>query len=303
MPRRCDIWRVGIANAPIETIARRGLADDVAVHWLETGRPFTFDADPFGLWRDGALHLFVERYDYRDRHGVIDHLRLDADFRPIARETVLREPWHLSYPFVFEGEGGLWMLPEAHRSGLLTLYRAEDFPRGWRPVTRLALDGPAVDATPFRHDGCWWLFYSRAGSRAERMGSLHVASADRLAGPWRLHPGNPVRQDVGGARPGGTPFLINGEPVLPVQDCRDTYGGAIRLLHFPLLTPDRIETRLGARIAPTAACAPFTEGLHTLCGCGPVTLLDVKRVDRSGRGWLIDLARRLRGTGPAPTGA
>ncbi|WP_232455557.1 hypothetical protein [Sphingomonas sp. KC8] len=74
----------------------------------------------------------------------------------------------------------------------------------------------------------------------------------------------------------------------------------MRLLHMPVLTPERIETRLGARIAAPPAFAPYVEGLHTLAACGPFTLIDAKRVDRSGRGWLIDLARMIRG---AATGA
>ncbi|MFO0068866.1 MAG: formyl transferase, partial [Alphaproteobacteria bacterium] len=40
------------------------------VVWLESPRPFTFYADPFGIWRDGKLHLCVEAYDYRSKHGV-----------------------------------------------------------------------------------------------------------------------------------------------------------------------------------------------------------------------------------------
>src|SRR4051812_16013470 len=146
MPRRCDIWRVGIARTPIATIAARGGIDPGAIAWLPEEAPFRFLADPFGMWRDDRLHLFAEAYDYRTRHGVIDVVTLDTDLRPIGRETVLRAPWHLSYPFVFEAEGATWMLPEAHKSGALTLYRAADFPRGWEVVTQIALDVVPIDA-------------------------------------------------------------------------------------------------------------------------------------------------------------
>lgn len=290
MPRRCDIWRIGIVPAPIADIALRGGIDGLATIWLPPGPDFTFLADPFGLWRNGVLHLFVEAYDYRTRHGVIDLLRLDAQLNPIDRRTALREPWHLSYPFVFSGDGEVWMMPEAHRSGTLSIYRAARFPDRWERAATIGLDGPAVDATPFHHDGRWWLFYARADARH----TLHVAFADRLSGPWRIHPQSPVRSDRAGARPGGTPFLDGDEVILPVQDCSRTYGGAIRPLRFPRLDPERIETELGDAITAPRAAAPYSEGLHTLAGCGDVTLVDVKRVDRSGRGWLIDLARAFR---------
>jgi hypothetical protein len=292
MPRRCDIWRVGIVRAPIAAIAARGAIDPTAVAWLPEEPSFRFLADPFGLWRDDRLHLFAEAYDYRTRHGVIDHIALDADLRPIARETVLRAPWHLSYPYVFEHGGATWMLPEAHKSGRLTLYQARDFPRGWEARHAINLDVVPIDATPAYHEGRWWLFYTGGPDRTARMGALHCAWADRLDGPWHPHPGNPIRQDISGARPGGTPFILDGSLALPVQDCHHTYGGAIRILHFPQLDPDRVETVLGPAM-PVPGGIGYDEGCHTLAGCGPVSLIDVKRVDRSGRGWLIDLQRAI----------
>ena len=296
MPRRCDLWRVGIVRAGISEIAAGGLGNH-AIDWLAEEPSFRFLADPFGLWRDERLHIFAEAYDYRTRHGVIDRLSFDADLRLRDRATVLREPWHLSYPYVFEAEGETWLLPEAHRSGTLTLYRAVDFPDRWEATARIALDVVPIDATPFRHGDRWWLFYSGGSDRAARMGALHVAWAERLEGPWHVHPCNPIRRDIGGGRPGGTPFLEGDTICLPVQDCRRTYGGAVRILRFARLTPDLAETDLGPPICAPADTA-YSEGFHTLAACGPVTLIDAKRIDRSGRGWLIDLGRAL-GRAPA----
>ena len=293
MPRRCDLWRIGIVPAAIDAVVARGGIEGLATHWLAPEPTFTFLADPFGLWRDGVLHVFAEQYDYRTRHGIILCLRFDEALRPLGREVVLSEPWHLSYPFVFEADGETWMLPEAHRSGTLALYRATRFPDRWQQVATLPQAHGAVDATPVRHEGRWWLFYAAAGTRRRRT-ELHAAFADRLEGPWHAHPGNPVRIDRLSARPGGTPFLADGTLVLPVQDCTATYGGAIRPLRFARLDPEVIATSLGTPIVPPTDAAPYRAGLHTLSACGAVTLVDVKRIDRSGRGWLIDLRRAAR---------
>ena len=293
MPLRSDIWRIGLVEAPIETIAATGIAS--GVRWFPEEPAFTFLADPFGLWRDGRLHVFTEAYDYRTRHGVIDLLELGLDLVPVRRRTVLREPWHLSYPQVFEADGEVWMAPEAHRSGALTLYRAARFPDVWEPAVRLELDTPAVDATVFRHGGLWWMAYAPSGPQSFKQGRLHLAYAERLAGPWRTHPQNPVRIDRASSRPGGAPFLSEDRLVLPVQDCTQTYGGAIRLLRIDRLTPDRFEAEARGLIGPPVEAGAYRDGLHTLSGCGPVTLIDVKRIDRSAAGLLIDLGRRLRG--------
>ncbi|WP_297510367.1 hypothetical protein [uncultured Caulobacter sp.] len=276
-----DIWRVGLVEAPIAEIGRRGFLPEDRVHWLPEEGRLKFLADPFGVWRDGKPLLFVETYDYRTRHGVIELIELAEDFSPVARSVVLREPWHLSYPQVFEADGDWWMLPEAHRSGVLTLYRATAFPRGWEPVARLPLDTAAIDATPFRHDGLWWLAYSPKGPQRWKQGRLHLAFAERLTGPWRPHPGNPVRDDLASSRPGGTVWIEEGVIHLPVQDCTRTYGGGMRVLKILSLGPDRFEAEATAPLNTPPGAAPYLAGLHTLSACGPMTLFDVKRIDRS----------------------
>jgi hypothetical protein len=247
--------------------------------------------------------LFAEAYDYRDKHGRIDLLRLGPDFSVAERRTVLAEPWHLSYPFVFAAEGEIWLLPEAFRSGRLTLYRAVDFPDRWEPAAVLALDSPAIDATPLFHDGLWWLLYSPSTDRLAKISRLHLAHAERLTGPWRVHPGNPVRIDISSSRPGGTPILVDGRLMMPMQDCTHTYGGAIRPLWIDRLDPDGFVAEPGPAIVAPDGFAPTTEGLHTLSACGPVTLIDAKRTVQSLAGLGIELGRLTRRlSGRAPPG-
>jgi hypothetical protein len=245
------------------------------------------------MWRDGQLFVFVESYDYRVRIGGIDVLCFDAGLRLKWRKPCLRESWHLSYPFVLEDGATTWMLPEAHRSGTLRLYRAVEFPLRWQVAATIELDTVPVDATPVKFQGRWWLFYSPATSKRDKISRLHVAWADALTGPWHPHPGNPVRVDVSSARPGGTPLLIDGQLVLPMQDCRSTYGGAIRPLHVRQLTTTAFEAEAGAAIAAPAGYAPYVEGLHTMASCGTHTLVDAKYIDRGLGGLAIDLGRRL----------
>jgi hypothetical protein len=294
MPLLADIWRVGLAHAPIANLTEPGALERAPITWLDPGPAHTFIADPFGLWRDGRLHLFAEAYDYRTRHGIIDHLLLDDAGQVVERRTVLREPWHLSYPFVFEAEGETWMSPEGFRSGRLTFYRAVEFPYRWEPAVTLELDGPAIDATPFRHDGLWWLAYSPSGSQADKQGKTHLAYAEKLTGPWRLHPGNPVRVDRSSSRPGGTPFVQEGLLRLPVQDCSRTYGGAMRLLTVHELSPTTFQAEASEKLVAPSSAGEFRHGLHTLAACGDVTFVDAKKIAFSLEGLAIDVQRKIR---------
>jgi hypothetical protein len=292
LPRRSDIWRSAIVGVSAGELLMHGF-DGQQVVWLPETPSFTFDADPFGLWRDGCLYVFVENYDYRVRVGGIDVLCYDAKLQLQWRKPCLRETWHLSYPFVVEDGADVWMLPEAHRAGGLTLYRAKQYPLVWHAAARIELDCVPVDATPVHYEGRWWMFYSPATSKQDKIGKLHVAYAERLDGPWHPHPRNPVREDRSSSRPGGTPLVMDGRLVLPMQDCRNTYGGAIRLLHVERLTTTDFAAVAGAVLEAPGGFAPYTEGLHTLAACGPVTLVDAKYINRSPRGLMIDIGWRL----------
>src|SRR5205823_3349160 len=107
---------------------------------------------------------------------------------------------------------------------------ADRFPDRWSAVASFELDAVPIDATPFLYEGRWWLFYAPHHPEAAKTRALHIAFADSLLGPWRAHPGNPVRYDVASARPGGAVSSSQGVPVLPVQDCTMTYGGGLRPL-------------------------------------------------------------------------
>ena len=289
-----DMWRVGLVRAPMADLLVPGALAEHTVHWIPDPGPLTFLADPIGVWRGGRLYVFVEIYDYRDRIGAIEVLTFDADLNLLGRSPVLKEPWHLSYPVILEEDGETYMLPEAHKSGRLTLYRAVDFPTKWEPVQTIDLDHVAIDATPVFHGGLWWLFYTPATTKAAKVSALHVAFAKKITGPWTPHVGNPVRLDPSSSRPGGTPIVVDGTLVLPMQDCRATYGGAIRALWVTTLTPDRFEATADEPILPPASFGRLTDGFHTLSAAGPITLIDAKRFVVSPRSLALDVRREWK---------
>ncbi len=288
MTLRKDIWRIGAVRTSPNELLRSGLQGR-EIAWLADTAPLSFLADPFGLWRNGRLYVFAEAYNYRDRHGTIDVLMFDAELRLLERRSVLKEPWHLSYPFIVEADGETYMLPEAFKSGGLTLYRAAEFPYRWEPVKKITLDQVPIDATPVFHNGLWWLFYTPATTREAKVSALHVAFAKHLTGPWMPHPQNPVRFDASSSRPGGTPFVRDGALVIPMQDCRRTYGGAIRPLTITTLTPREFAAAAGDVIT-----APGADGFHTVSAAGDVTLIDVKRFHLSAATLALDVRHVLR---------
>lgn len=273
-----DFWRCGVVAADVSSIADAGTLDHAPITWIPNRSSLHYLADPFGLWRDDRLHVFMESFSYRAGIGHIEVAILDRALAILDQRVVLREPWHLSYPFVFEADGDTWMLPEAHEAGTLWLYRATDFPFAWERVQQIVLDHVPLDASLIWHEGLWWLFYAPADPPAGRLTSLCAAHAERLTGPWHPHPANPILVDPDGLRPGGTPMIIDGLIHLPVQRCTGSYGTGLRFLRFDRLTPARTAATFVSSLAAPAAAAPFTDGCHTLSAAGDVSLIDVKQM-------------------------
>lgn len=286
-----DLWCIGVLDIPMEAAAFLPPAQwPTPIAWIRPQKSFTFLADPFGIAHDDALYLFAENYDYRTKHGCIDLLKLSMTGEILEQKTILNEPWHLSYPFVFEHEGQMYMLPEAHRSGKLMLYRASHFPYTWEPVHVIS-EHPLIDPTLLWHDGLWWLFYALPDAP---LTELHLAYTDHLFGTWRQHPMNPIMRGLDCARPGGKPFVKDGSVYLPVQDNRHGYGTGLRLLCIERLTTTDCIAGVAQSLQAGAWSYPFQDGLHTLSGFGSFTFFDVKQVHRSPVRHAINWQRRLR---------
>ncbi len=299
-----DIWRSGYVRRSLASVASsRGVRPEEIV-WLPPRGSFRYDADPFGIQLGGVLTVFVENYDYRVRRGEIHYCQYDGSNRLLSQGVALTQAVHLSYPSLIEDAGELYMLPEAYKSGRLTLFRCRRFPDDWEPVQQLLPEG-AIDATVVRHDGMWWMFYALHGPGNRAMRELHIAFAPALMGPWSVHPANPVRSGFESSRPGGTAFEYDGALHLPVQDCVRTYGAALTLLRIEVLTPEAFFATAAMRLEPGVLLGGFGDGLHTLSGHGDLTFIDVKSIRQSVLEPLITLLFKLRRAaglnGPRPT--
>jgi hypothetical protein len=217
-------------------------------------------ADPFPIEIDGRHFLFVEDYSHATRRAVISVSEAGPDGTWSPPRRVLEREHHLSYPFVFEHEGSIYMLPETGETSRVELYRAVAFPDEWR-LDRVLLDGlTAVDATLHVEDGTLWLFTNIVEGHGDR-GELFLFSSRSLDGEWLPHPQNPIVTDPGTARPAGRLFMREGVVIRPGQDCSRGYGEAVVLNRVDKLSPSEYHETPVDRIEPD--WMPGLEGTHT----------------------------------------
>lgn len=220
-----------------------------------------FYADPFLFSREGKTFLFFEDYRY---HAGLAHIccaEIGPDGTMGEPVDVLKRPYHLSYPFVFEDGGQVYMIPETRQNGTVELYRAEEFPWRWTLDRVLLQDVSAVDATIHRQDGKWWMFVGLSNGKFSNCDELALFFSDSLSGPWQAHPQNPVVSDVRRARPGGALFVDGGRRIRPSQDCARAYGYALVFSEVTKLDETEYEEREIGRVDPD--WKPGNMGTHT----------------------------------------
>jgi len=231
-----------------------------------------FYADPFPIVHDGRLTLFVEDYEHKLAKGIISAVTFDAA-GPVGRPVpVLEQACHLSYPFVFEKEGQVWMIPESCANRSVDLFRATAFPGGWVKEATLLSDIVASDATLIEHGGCWWMLATVRDGGGAFSDTLHIWSAPDFRGPWVPHRRNPVLVDIGSARPAGRMTWRNGHLLRPVQDCRKGYGAVLGIARIRQLDPLGFEQTVEAVL--TAGRLWPGRRLHTLNSAGGIEFID-----------------------------
>ncbi len=232
-------------------------------------------ADPFPFAHQGAVHLFFEDIHPTTGKGVIAVMTQGPDGTFGPPRPVLKRPHHLSYPFVFEWGGEVFMVPESSQAGRVELFRAARFPLEWESAGVL-LDGVgAVDATLFEHGGRWWMMVNLRETGASSWDEMSLFYADSPLGPFVPHPKNPVVSDVRRARPAGRIFSRNGRLYRPAQDCSGHYGRALVIHEILTLTPDDYRETVAAR--HDAAALGVGDSLHTYNAVPGLEVVDGRR--------------------------
>ena len=231
-------------------------------------------ADPFALEKNGRYFVFFEELPFASRRAHISMLEIDAatgKASPAVR--VLERDYHLSYPFLVEHDGQLYMIPETAQNGTVEAYRCIDFPLRWK-LERVLMQGVRlVDATFHRAADRWWMFANAAapGSRVFD-DELHLFHSERLLGDWQPHPRNPVKSDARCARPAGQLYWKNGALYRPAQICAPLYGAGLSLNRVLRLTPREYVERQVERILPSRSDGIL--GVHTVNRAGDLTVVD-----------------------------
>lgn len=226
-------WLIGLSFGDSVDDLQRNVSPDPLFHraslkpWNGYGA-----ADPFAVYIHDRWYLFFELLVRNQKNAVIavamSHDLKQWDVLGVA----LKESHHLSYPFVFEHGGEIFMMPESKSIRQVNLYRAVEFPLRWERCATLAR-GALMDASIIQHRGRWWMF---AAWKSYLLKMFHAPSP---LGPWRQH-WMPIARtyNKSNVRPGGRPVQLlegMGGILRFTQDNRKCYGHQLQAMRITQL--------------------------------------------------------------------
>ena len=129
-------WSIAMyaGESPLRLGPAAGASNPVISAGSVTDVPARFVADPFMVKVDGLWHMFFEVLNNQPNRGEIGRATSRDGLAWQYERIVLKEPFHLSYPYVFRWKDDFYMTPETLGANAVRLYRAVRFPDEWEYV-------------------------------------------------------------------------------------------------------------------------------------------------------------------------
>lgn len=210
----------------------------------ESDRPYriavtpegTWAADPFIYEVDGEHYLFVELCERQKNKACIAYYKI-IDGEAVFQQKIIEQPYHMSYPCVFEYNAEHYMIPETSANQTVELYRAKQFPTQWEKVKTLLSGERYVDTTVARHeDGYRAISYRKS----QRGWVLDVFELDLERYAMKLLNSVQYVADVG--RPAGN-WIEDTGLFRPAQNCANKYGEGLIWYQVDRCTEDVYQER------------------------------------------------------------
>lgn len=230
--------------------------------------------DTFAFDYQGTTYIFAELYSFLRQRGVIGYTCL-KNGKFTKWKPVIVEPYHLSYPYLFEKDGEVFMIPESFESGEVYAYRAVQFPDKWERAYTLKSGVKYVDTSRFVSDEAAYAFtYDIGGAGKHRLLLYRLENERMLDTNCKI-----LTDDDAIARPGGYPFHLDDSLIRVSQDCDGSYGKAVVFSRIcknfwnayqetPLLHFGVEDLHLDKKLK--------LSGIHTYTGSNTIEVIDLK---------------------------
>ena len=183
-------------------------------------------ADPFLFEKNGITYIFYEAYDLYLHRGKIGYSILNGT-KATKPKIILNCPYHLSFPYIFEKDGEIYMMPETNEIEAIRLFRAKKFPDEWVEDKILASKICACDTILLKNGNDAYLLTNEMPSVVPEGTSNSCWVKDVLYSLQNEQCvlNRAVQEGDAGIRNAGKIFSYNDKKIRPGQNCTNNQYG------------------------------------------------------------------------------
>lgn len=230
-------------------------------------------ADPILFEYDSVTYVFMELYDMKENKGCIAYSVL-TDEGMSEPKRIIEEKWHMSFPYIFEMDDGLYMLPETNVINSLCFYKCKRFPDKWEMACKIQNERGVSDSIIVKTKNA---YYAITPQKKEEngmytrlvVGKLDVANKRFEINREEFCNYNSSSEYSLFTRNGGAPFYEGEKLIRVAQESTPVYYGvALRFFEIKKLERGAFEECEIARIDLDDISGDFPkryrrEGVHT----------------------------------------
>lgn len=226
-------------------------------------------ADPFVFEYRKKTYIFAELYDYVKCRGCLGYCELNQ--RSIKWIPIIEEEYHLSYPYIFEIEDEIFIMPESGTNEDLILYKAISFPNQWEKVKTLRKGVKYGDTTPFEWKN---RKYALTYDVTEERDKLVLLDLEEQQNDHEIK-----CSTIECRRPAGKTFYCGNKHIRPAQNCKGGYGKGLCFYEFQIDEKGIYTEKLVTTFSPkqmNLSVNLYLDGMHTYNGSEHYEVIDIK---------------------------
>ena len=240
-------------NLSLDVFNEANLVYKLEISGLWKPKPMLYQADSFLFVKGDTLFLFYELQHWDDP-GVIAMVKTRDLKTWTAPVVVLRQPFHLSFPYVFEDDGVVYMVPESQESDAIHLFRADNDELTSFSKVRTLLHQERKDGIHYNLNDSHIYIKEECGKKTYFLFTSYqkdwmcyqelYMTDDLLKGDFVKHPCSPICVSNEYGRNGGSLIDYDSRLLRVTQDCHQDYGDNVSLMEITKLNETEYEERL-----------------------------------------------------------
>ncbi len=247
-------------------------------------------ADPFVFEYADKTYIFAELYDYVKCKGCLGYYELTGSFPKWKK--IIEEEYHLSYPYIFEANEEIFIIPESGANKDLTVYRAITFPDKWEKICVLRSGIQYGDTTPFEWDDHKYALTYDVGTTEYKLILLDLESEGK---DREISCAN-----INCRRPAGAVFFAEDKWIRPAQDCENGYGKGLCFYEFHMNEQGEYLENILKMLSPEQLILSnklYLDGMHTYNASEKYEVIDIKTRRFNILNFLFRLLGKIRRKG------